>query len=544
MEPVTIGVTKEYLEGASVNECEDYGGLGAHFLDTLYEHINKIHQIDTVTGATETNGSVRTRSIQIAHELRHFGVGENDIVIICCRGHADQTVVVLACLLIGSIVAPIDPELQHKECVELIRQLRPKIFFCDLRTLKQMERVCAESEITAIMVHFGEQQQYAIPFRKLLMTRHYPEQFKPVSVDQPRKKVAFIMATQGTNGSPKLVCLSHHFIFCQVKVFLNVMELPEKIISYYPLSWVMQVVLMCLCFKAHVVRVLPGAFVERTACKLIHDLKVDHAFLNTDLALQLVEHVAVRDFNLSSLRCVFIGSLTTTSHDIKRLSHRLPKVKFTQMYCTTEVGIVVATPPEDYPESLERIGTVGKVVQNCKIRIVDIEKRKDLDVESSGELLVASDCMMLGYFKNIALTKASTQEGYFKTGDIARYDSGGWIFIEGTISDLINVEGTNESPREIEEIILQHPYVKDTAVISDEKEVVACVIVKTDAKLDEDKLTKFMSDRNLLRKPARILFMSDFPTTPLGKIRRDLLKQDVLTIKIERSTDHLSTTSC
>ena len=66
------------------------------------------------------------------------------------------------------------------------------------------------------------------------------------------------------------------------------------------------------------------------------------------------------------------------------------------MYCTTEVGIVVATPPEDYPESLERIGTVGKVVQNCKIRIVDIEKRKDLDVESSGELLVASDCMMLG----------------------------------------------------------------------------------------------------------------------------------------------------
>ena len=98
---------------------------------------------------------------------------------------------------------------------------------------------------------------------------------------------------------------------------------------------------------------------------------------------------------------------------------------------------------------------------------------------------------MCSYFKNIALTKASTQEGYFKTGDIARYDSGGWIFIEGTISDLINVEGTNESPREIEEIILQHPYVKDTAVISDEKEVVACVIVKTDAKLDEDKLTKY-----------------------------------------------------
>lgn len=66
------------------------------------------------------------------------------------------------------------------------------------------------------------------------------------------------------------------------------------------------------------------------------------------------------------------------------------------MYCTTEVGAVIACPPDDYNESLERTGTVGKVVQNTKLRIVDLETRKDVTVESSGELLVATDCPMLG----------------------------------------------------------------------------------------------------------------------------------------------------
>ncbi|XP_044269358.1 putative acyl--CoA ligase YdaB [Tribolium madens] len=536
MEPPEKGASKPCLEGPIVKISENYGGLGAHFLDRLFENLNKINQIDTVTGITESNGSVRSRAIQIAHEIRHLGVVENDIVVICCRSHADQTIVVLACLLIGAIVAPIDAELHHKECVGIVTQLKPKMCFCDLRTLKQIERILAETGIKSKLVHFGDQQQYALAFRKLLSNRQYPEDFKPIIVEQPRKKVAFILATQGTTDTPRLVCLSHHFIYCQILVFLQTLGSPEKIISYYPLSWVMQVVLMCLCFEVPVVRVLTGAFVERTACKLIHDLKIDTAFLNTELALQLVEHVAVKDFNLSCLKCVFIGSLATTSHDIKILVTRLPKVRFSQMYCTTETGVAIACPPRDYSESLERCGTVGKVVENCKLRVVDIDTRVDVDAECSGELLVTSDCLMLGYFKNLSATQAVMEGGYFKTGDIARYDASGWLYIEGRICEFIYVQGCKVSPRKLEELIMTHPFVKDTAVVSNDKEVVACVITKADTKLDENRLITFISERLPVQNwPTRIVFMTDFPTTPLGKIRRDVLKEEVLTVKIEHS---------
>lgn len=223
-----------------------------------------------------------------------MGIVENDIIVICSRCHADQTIAILACLLIGAILAPIDSELHHKECVDIVVQLKPKLCFCDLRALKRMERILTETGITSKLIHFGDQQQYAIAFRKLLTSRQHLETFKPVIIEQPRKRVAFILATQGTTQPARLVCLSHHFIFSQISVFLQAMASPEKIISYYPLSWILQVILVCLCFEVPVVRVLSGAFVERTACKLIHDLKIDCAFLNTELALQLAEHVAVK----------------------------------------------------------------------------------------------------------------------------------------------------------------------------------------------------------------------------------------------------------
>ncbi|RZC40024.1 4-coumarate--CoA ligase 1-like, partial [Asbolus verrucosus] len=536
MDPPSKPASKKCLEGPKLQTIETYGGLGVRYLDHLYQNLNKIHQIDTVTGVTETNGSVRSRAIQIAIEMRNQGIVENDIILVCSRCHADQTIVVLASFLIGAIVAPLDPNLHHKECIGLVKQLKPKICFCDLRTLKQIERVIMETGLNSKMVHFGDQQQYAISFRKLLMSKQHSDHFDPINIEQPRKRIAFILPTQGVTGPPKLVCLSHHFIYTQTLIFHQVMSSPEKLLSFYSLSWIMQVILMCLCFEVQIVRVLTGTFQERTTCKTIQDLKIDHVFLNTDLAIQLVEHVAVRDFNLSCLRCVFIGSLSTTFHDINKLVERLPKVRFTQLYCTTEVGAAVACSPIDYLESLDKTGAVGKVVQNYKLRVVDINSRTDVEPECCGELLVAGDCMMLGYFKNLQCTKASMQQGYFKTGDIARYDPSGWIYVEGRVVDLINIKGTKVSPREIEDIIMTHPFVKDTAVISNDKEIVACVIVKGETKITETKLLTFISERVPVQKwPTRIIFMNDFPTTPLGKIKRDVLREEVLTVKIEYS---------
>lgn len=83
-------------------------------------------------------------------------------------------------------------------------------------------------------------------------------------------------------------------------------------------------------------------------------------------------------------------------NDIKHLHSRLPKVMFMQTYCTTECGAVTGCFPKNYAESMEKIGTVGHIMQNCKIKVVDLDTRKDVGPEVVGELLVTGDCQMLG----------------------------------------------------------------------------------------------------------------------------------------------------
>lgn len=140
------------------------------------------------------------------------------------------------------------------------------------------------------------------------------------------------------------------------------------------------------------------------------------------------------------------------------------------------------------------------------------------------------------YFKNFNYTELSIQDGYFKTGDMAKYDNSGWFYIRGKISDLISIEGIKISPEELESVIMMHPYVKDTAVISNEREIVACVITKTNTKLDENKLLTFITERLPIQKwPGRIIFMDEFPTTTLGKIKRNLLREKIFFIEIQRS---------
>lgn len=106
------------------------------------------------------------------------------------------------------------------------------------------------------------------------------------------------------------------------------------------------------------------------------------------------------------------------------------------------------------------------------------------------------------------------EDGFFKTGDIGRYDASAWLYIEGRINNLICVQGCKVLPRELEETIMLHPFVKDTAVIGNDKEVVACVIPKADTKLDENKLITY-----LLKK----LYQQKYKINFSGLFQRDFL---------------------
>lgn len=223
-------------------------------------------------------------------EMLSRGIHENDIVLICSRTTSDQTIAVLATLLIGAIVAPLDSEVDFKN---FVLTLKPKMAFCDVRTSAQLEVIIRDSTETfpCTVVVFGEHSD-RLGFEKF-QTQNPDPDFKAVAIKDPRRRIAFIVASQSTSGVPKLVCISHHAIRIQVSYYASkLLKGFEKVLSFFPLSWITQVALTCFCYESVIIKIIPGTFTERAACKLIHDLRIDVALLGSDFAIKIVRHAS------------------------------------------------------------------------------------------------------------------------------------------------------------------------------------------------------------------------------------------------------------
>lgn len=112
--------------------------------DILVNDDDGTMQVNALTGFVETNGSVRSSAIQVATELRMKKIKTTDIIVVCSKQHPEQTVAVLGILFAGAIVAPIDPDVGHEECLIFFATMTPKVVFCDNRVLGQISRVLAE----------------------------------------------------------------------------------------------------------------------------------------------------------------------------------------------------------------------------------------------------------------------------------------------------------------------------------------------------------------------------------------------------------------
>lgn len=216
-----------------------------------------------------------------------------DVIVVCSRLHADQTAVVLGTLFAGCIVAPVEYDVSHMECRALFASVNPKMVFCDLRMSGQIERVLAEQRRTeeCYEVVFGGGTAEPKSFENFFKSKPDPD-FHATKIPKPKENVAFILHTQGTSEEAKLVCVSHQYIFEQTRAFLKILKKPERILSFFPLSNLTQVVMMCLSFEVPVTRILPGTITERNVCMMVHDLRIDHALFCTDFALRICSHPA------------------------------------------------------------------------------------------------------------------------------------------------------------------------------------------------------------------------------------------------------------
>jgi len=352
---------------------------------------------------------------------------------------------------------------------------------------------------------------------------------EPLPAD-PAKQVGALIYTTGTTGDPKGVMLTHRNLLFVARVSSALRRLGpgDRVYGTLPISHVYGLASVCLgtlyagaCLQLEA-RFTPKAFAHALAhCGLTVAQGVPAMYVRL---LKYLE-TAGEPFAAPQLRFVYAGG-SPLDPALKADVEQLTGLTLHNGYGLTETAPTVTQTRLDAPR---RDCSVGTALPGVEIRVVDSAGGPVAPGES-GELWVRGPNVMRGYYRNEQLTARTIDaDGWLNTGDIARIESDGAVFIVGRTKELIIRSGFNVYPGEVEAVLNAHPAVTHSAVVGravkDNEEVVAFVELAAGRKASVEELARFAQDRLApYKRPTEIVILEALPASTTGKILKHQLR--------------------
>ncbi|MEO6625347.1 MAG: AMP-binding protein [Burkholderiaceae bacterium] len=337
--------------------------------------------------------------------------------------------------------------------------------------------------------------------------------------------VALLMYTSGTTGTPKGVMLTQQNLVANALAVSREHKLgsEDRVLAVLPLYHINAFMVTMLAPLAHggslamAPRFSSGQFWEQAAQTQCSWINV----VPTMISYLLEGEQPPREKTLMIRFCRSASAALPPEH------HRAFEEKFGIGIIETMGLTETAAPAFSNPltPSKRKLGAVGRA-SGCEAKVVDTAFQEVAD-GVTGELLVFGPNVMQGYYKNEEATRASfTPEGWLRTGDLGHRDADGFFFVTGRIKELIIKGGENIAPREIDEVLLQHPAIREAAAVGVPdrhygQEIGACIVLRDGAACSEDELREFCQRKlGRYKTPAHYRFVDDLPKGPSGKVQR------------------------
>ena len=335
--------------------------------------------------------------------------------------------------------------------------------------------------------------------------------------------------SSGTTGLPKGVMLSHANLVANVAQLKAVFPIDpgEVSIAVLPFFHIygMNAIMNPFLVQQAVQITLPRFDLE-LFLRLIQTHKVAKVFVVPPVVLALAKHPLIDSFDLSTLRAVFSGAAPLGAELSNACAARL-NCEVIQGYGMTELSPVSHATQVGH----NLPGSSGRALPLTRCRIIDTETGLDVAAGDVGELWISGPQVMQGYLNNPAATAATLDaDGWLRTGDIARIDADGFMFIVDRLKELIKYKGFQVPPAELEALLQTHPAVADVAVVgaadAEAGEIpVAFVVTKPGAAQDGDDVRAFVAGHVASYKQIRqVRFVDAIPKSASGKILRRMLK--------------------
>ena len=352
--------------------------------------------------------------------------------------------------------------------------------------------------------------------------------FEDVHVEQD--DIALLQYTGGTTGKSKAAVLTHKNLLSNVQQVSNWIEPhiksgKEIIITALPLFHIFSFTVNCLAFlKIGAENVLIANPRDlKSFLKVLEKKKFTVMTAVNTLFNLLLTSKKFKELDFSGFKFSVGGGMAVMSETAKNWK-KVTGTNITQGYGLTETSPVVSINKIDAPFN----GSIGLPVQSTSIKIID-ESGKNVDDEEPGELCVKGPQVMSGYWKyEEDQENPFTDDGYFKTGDIATISKDGYLTIVDRKKDMIISSGYNVFPNELEDFLSTHPGILEAGVIGvpdkNRGEHIKAFIVKKNKSLSETDVIMFCKEGLTEYKvPKKIIFIDDLPKTNVGKIlRREL----------------------
>ena len=472
-----------------------------------------------------TFGQLSEAVYALAGGLVARGFQRGDVAALIAPNSPWYPVVFHAVAVAGGAVTTVNPAYRPEEIAHQLTDSRSTLVFATEGFAAQAQQAMGQAGVAGgVVVIDADGPSAGVAMRSLMGAP-----ITQVEVD-PRQDVVALPYSSGTTGLPKGVMLTHANLVNNIEQCASSLssQARDVVLAVLPFFHIygMQVLMNDQLHHGVTLVTMPR-FDLAQALSLIERHQVTRFFAVPPIVLALAKHPAVSDYDLSSLSKVMSGAAPLGAEVAEEAAARIG-CEVVQGYGMTELSpISHLTPPGNF-----KSGSVGLTVANTEARIVDPDSGEDLPTGPEGELWIRGPQVMKGYLNNPEATAETIdQDGWLHTGDIARIDDDGHVYVVDRLKELIKVKGFQVPPAELEALLLEHPEIADAAVVGrpdpESGEVpLAFVVAGPDSSLDAQAVRAYVADHLATYKHlGEVRFTDAIPKSASGKIlRRELRK--------------------
>lgn len=480
----------------------------------------------------DANGKISFKELKLLVDkmiafLQYHGVKSGDNVAFIMSNCKEFMILYFAIASMRAVAVPINTMLKKDEYSYIIKDCNAKLLIIS-EGIKEAIALKETYNDILILHSFDEEikDRYLSSYLKFAPVYNYDCK---ASLDDN----VHIIYTSGTTGLPKGVLLSYKNILSNINSIKHDFNITSKdrAIAYLPMFHSFTLTAVCLlpllsgCSLVIERSVLPFSnVIKQILFKRVTILFSVPAILNALSKAKLPWYFMW----FHKIRIIISGSSALSEATLKYYKNKFKKTSVLEGYGLSECSPVVSVNRLDK----QKVNSVGLPLYGYQVKVVD-DDLKEVAVGEAGELIVKGDCVMQGYYNKPELTSETIEGEWLKTGDIARIDEDGFIYIVDRKKDIIISKGINIYPREIEDIIMTLDEVETCAVIGAKDEeldenVVAYVCLKEGKELLAKDIQKHVKNHLAnFKVPKMIYFRDELPKNAAGKVLKKELKKEL-----------------